>query len=324
MLGYGQQLEWRVRNESRHHSQHCQSAHRHHHHQRRFRHVRVAALGDLFFFVAGQHHLAVGSRSRFSLTLHAATELAVEGHEQRPEDVEGRHEHRSHRKEEHYSTHKVAVVERLGQDLIFAPEPRQREYPGQAQRRDDKHAVGPWLYLAQTAHEPHIKGASNVVDAASAQEQQGLEERVVEQVEHRSGVRADTQRQHHVPKLADGGVGDHSLDVIAGHRHRCSKDCRDAAGDGHQVHRRIRGLEDREHPRDQEHTCGHHGGGVNEGAHRCGAFHGVREPDVQRELCRFAYSSRKEPNGQPCESRCAKQTRSSSHIDIAYIQRVQA
>ena len=55
-----------------------------------------------------------------------------------------------------------------------------------------------------------------VDDAAGAEEEQGLEERVREQVEQARRPAADAQGEHHVAELADRRVGQHLLDV--GHR----------------------------------------------------------------------------------------------------------
>ena len=51
--------------------------------------------------------------------------------------------------------------------------------------------------------------------------------------------------------------------------------------DGH-GHRRVQ--EEHVRARDHVHARGHHGGGVNQRADRRGAFHGVGQPDVQRNL----------------------------------------
>ncbi len=48
-------------------------------------------------------------------------------------------------------------------------------------------------------------------------------------------------------------------------------------------------------------ACGDHGGRVNQGADRRGAFHGVREPDVKRELRGFAAGSHEEQQARDGE-----------------------
>ena len=49
-----------------------------------------------------------------------------------------------------------------------------------------------------------------------------------------------------------------------------------------------RQLEQRVRARHHVDARRHHGGGVDQGGNRRGAFHGVRQPDVQRELRRLA------------------------------------
>ena len=82
--------------------------------------------------------------------------------------------------------------------------------------------------LAQAAHLAHILrigsviGMSAVVHAAlhslddrtGCQEEQSLEEGVRYQVEHAGNGGAHTDRSHHEAELADGGVGEHLLDVV--------------------------------------------------------------------------------------------------------------
>ena len=53
-------------------------------------------------------------------------------------------------------------------------------------------------------------------------------------------------------------------------------------------HGRRGELEKRRAAGDQVDAGGDHGGGVDQGADRGGAFHGVGQPDVQRELGGFA------------------------------------
>ena len=75
--------------------------------------------------------------------------------------------------------------------------------------------------LPQAAEAPHVDDvAHRVHHAAGAEEQQGLEEGVREQVEHRrdhghaaSRRVAGAQRQEHVAELADRRVGQHALEV---------------------------------------------------------------------------------------------------------------
>ena len=56
---------------------------------------------------------------------------------------------------------------------------------------------------------------------------QRLEEGVGEDVEHRRRPRPDAEAHHHVAELADGGVGEHLLDVDLHERQQRGDDDRD-------------------------------------------------------------------------------------------------
>ena len=53
-----------------------------------------------------------------------------------------------------------------------------------------------------------------VDDRAGAEEQQRLEERVGDQMEHAHRHAADAEAHHHVAELRDGGVGEDAFDVV--------------------------------------------------------------------------------------------------------------
>ena len=58
-----------------------------------------------------------------------------------------------------------------------------------------------------------------------------------------------------------------------------------------------------------EHTCYQvktsvdHGGSVDEGRNGCWTFHGIGQPNVERELCRFAHGTDEHETESP--SKCA-------------------
>ena len=75
--------------------------------------------------------------------------------------------------------------------------------------------------MAQAAEPPHVDHvAHRVHDAAGGEEQEGLEERVGEQVKHGRHDRelgdvahARPERHEHVAELADRRIGQHALQV---------------------------------------------------------------------------------------------------------------
>ncbi len=108
------------------------------------------------------------------------------------------------------------------------------------------------------------------------------------QVEDRCDIRANADGRHHEAQLADGGVGQHALDVPLRHSDGGGKERRERTGKrdvGHGPRRRLtRSIKYREHAHEQEDTSRNHGRGMNHRAHWCGAFHGVGQPHMQREL----------------------------------------
>ena len=107
---------------------------------------------------------------------------------------------------------------------------------------------------------------------------QGLGKAMGHEVEHRGGYAEGTQRQHHQPEVADGGVGEDALEVGGdesdGGSHQGGEEA--DAGDGLQGSGMGR-LEYGEGPGHEEDSGHHHGGGVNQGTDRTGALHGIRE-----------------------------------------------
>ncbi len=96
------------------------------------------------------------------------------------------------------------------------------------------------------------------------------------------------ESQEHVAKLADGRVRDHALDIVLDQADGGREDCGHASDDGHNVHRRVGQDEQGSAPGHHEHPCGDHGRRVDQRADRCRAFHGVRQPHVERELGGFS------------------------------------
>ena len=108
-------------------------------------------------------------------------------------------------------------------------------------------------------------------------------------MEEAGRVGPDADGEEHVADLAHRRVGEHPLDVDLDDR-----DCRSEQG-GDRADDRNRGMRvrgyvvQRMHPPHEIDAGGDHGCGVDQGAHRSGAFHGVREPRVQRELRRLGH-----------------------------------
>ena len=137
----------------------------------------------------------------------------------------------------------------------------------------------------EPAHLADVLLAREVVDHdPGGEEEQCLEERVGDEVEHREPVRAHPGAEKHVADLAHRRVGDHALDVPLDERDDARHE------EGREPEERgevldLRGsLEDGMRPADEVHAGRHHRRGVDQGRHRRGAFHCVGKPRVERDL----------------------------------------
>ena len=153
-------------------------------------------------------------------------------------------------------------------------------------------------HLAQAAEAAHVDDvAHGVHDAAGREEQERLEKGVGEQVEHArdDGVRAGRRRadgaaeaEEHVAELAQRGIGQHALEVVLRQGDQGGEQGREAAdaGDDELGVRRV--LKERGAASHEVDAGRDHRRGVDQGADRRRAFHGVGQPHVQRELGRLA------------------------------------
>jgi len=224
--------------------------------------------------------------------------FSFEGHEPQAEHVERGHERGQYAhyvKQIEYGVLRSGLPHR-GQDLVLGPEPGKRRDTGDGYATYQHHQGGYLQLLRQPSHEAHVLSVHGVDDRTGAQEEQGLEERVVHQVEHAGGVPgvsllgqgkevpARPQGQEHVSQLADGRVGQNPLDVGVVQRHgRCHQGS-NASNDGNYEHR-VRRLHHHGVGTGHEvHTGLDHGGCMDKGRDRGRALHGIRKPVVQGEL----------------------------------------
>ena len=126
-------------------------------------------------------------------------------------------------------------------------------------------------------------------DHAGAKKQEGLEERMGHEVEHGRLPCADAKREKHVTDLADGGVGEHALDVVLRKRAESGEQQRGRTHDRDGELRRWRQRKQDVRARDQINACGNHRGRVEESAGRSRAGHRIRQPNLQRKLRRFSH-----------------------------------
>ncbi len=191
------------------------------------------------------------------------------------------------------------------EDGFFAPEAAGKvRHTHERCGADGEGGKGDGHVFGQAAHLPDVLLVmAGVNDGTGAEEEHGFEEGMRVEVEHRrmagsggivmaGGLHGDESDSHdHVAELRERGVGEHALDVVLlrgdqrGHEGGDAADPSDGGGG-------VWGGLDHESAADEhEHTGGDHGGGVDEGGDGRGALHGVRKPDVERELGAFSHGS---------------------------------
>ncbi len=187
-------------------------------------------------------------------------------------------------------------IEECGvEDCVF------REEAGEGRKScdgEDGRGHGPegdGKFGAQAAHLAQILlAAHGVDDGACREEEQRLEERVHDKMEDGRRVCRYTAGEEHVAELRDGGVGEHALDVVLDKADGGGEQSGGRADDGDGPERDGRAIEEQMRAGDHVDAGGDHGGGVDERGDGRGAFHGVGQPDVERELRAFAGSADKQ------------------------------
>lgn len=135
--------------------------------------------------------------------------------------------------------------------------------------------------------------ASELVPAAwmitpAAEEEKRLEGAVREEMEDGRAPVAHGQRARHVAELADRGVGEDAFDVVLREGGERRADHGDRGHHGEHGERRGRGGEHGEETGHEVDTGGDHRRRVDQRGDGGGAYHGIRQPGVQRELGRLA------------------------------------
>ena len=257
--------------------------------------------------------------------------LAEERQEDETEHVEGGQERGDGREVERQLVQRAAFVhvpvgQRRRQDHFLRHEAGEQRGTRDRQRRDEEGPVGDRHLLAKTAHVPHQLAVHRVDDGARTEEQARLEERVREQVEHAAGGRTDADRHRHVAELRAGRVREALLQVLLNERDGAREDRREAADERHHFERRrIEPLtadvslpdEQREHADDHVDARRDHRGGVDERRHGRRAFHGVRQPNVERELRRLGDASHEEEHAREREEAFLPDPRSGTRAELS-------
>ena len=96
--------------------------------------------------------------------------------------------------------------------------------------------------------------------------------------------RAGTDRIDHETQLADGRIGQHPLDIIGGQCHDARQQGRQQADHDHSGAPAGHALEGRIETGQQVDTRIDHRGSMDEGSHRGGGFHCIRQPGMEGHL----------------------------------------
>ena len=167
------------------------------------------------------------------------------------------------------------------QDSVFRKEAGEWRYAGDRKRRDRHAPESVWQILAKPAHVAHVLFAAETVNhRARPQEQQRLEEGVRHEVKDSSDVVGDTAGHEHVSELRNGGIRQHLLDIGLRNADGGGENRGQSADDGDCHHRIRRAMVDRIGAGHHVYASSHHGRGVDERRHWCGALHCVRQPHV--------------------------------------------
>ena len=221
--------------------------------------------------------------------------LAVKDQEHHPERVERRHEYASQHCEIGKPGAGLAMMGSLTNrfdDGVLRIEARQEWRADQGQRTDQRRDPRDRHIFAQATHIAHVLIMMHPNDdRARGQEQKRLEEGVGHQVKDGCRVGRRTECNCHVAELGQGRVGDDPLDIVLNDTQEAHEERRDGADHDHKRQGRFAQFEERTHACHHKDTGGYHRGGVNQRRDRGRSLHGIRQPDVQRELRTLAHGT---------------------------------
>lgn len=176
-----------------------------------------------------------------------------------------------------------------GEDFFFRPEAGGDVGDGdEGGGADGEGDGGDGHFPEEAAHFPDVLlVVAGVDDGPGAEEEEGFEPCVGEEVEHACLADEEADCHDHVAELGEGGVGEDFFNVVLLGGHEGGGEGGDAAdpcdgGAGEAF--KGAGWEGELDAEEHVDAGGDHGGGVDEGGDGGGAFHGVWEPDVEGEL----------------------------------------
>ena len=131
--------------------------------------------------------------------------------------------------------------------------------------------------VAQPTHVAHVLLLMHGMDdAAGAQKEETLEEGMRHDMKEPRGKRPHPTSQEHKPQLTHRRIGQDALDIVLYQANTRRKQGGERPNPSHDVHGHRRQHKERLAAHHHVHAGGHHGGGVDEGAHGGRAFHRIR------------------------------------------------
>ena len=183
-------------------------------------------------------------------------------------------------------------------DRVLGVKTREERRTDQCQVAQQERDPSDGHVFTHTTHPANVLVVVHTHDhRASPEEQQRFEERVCHQVERGYGVGRHTQRNRHITQLRQRGVRNHALDVVLDDAQDTHEQGRDGTDHQNEVQCHIRQFIQGRHARHHKDTRRHHGRRVDQCGDRCGAFHGIWQPSMQRELRRLTHGTNEQANG---------------------------
>ena len=126
-------------------------------------------------------------------------------------------------------------------------------------------------------------------DGSGGEKEQCLKEGMGGQMKNGNGVRRRPERHRHVPELGQGGIGYHPFYICLHQRNKRHQQRGQRTHYQDNRQGRCRQLKQRGHPGHQEDPRRDHGGRVDKRRNRSRPLHGIRQPNVQRDLGRLTH-----------------------------------
>ncbi len=179
------------------------------------------------------------------------------------------------------------LIEGLGEEHFLAEEAVEQRHTGHGQGRDHGQRSRMRHVLPHAIDTPHVPGAGLVIDDAGGHEQRCLEGRVVDDVEDRCDggqTRVQAEQQGDQAQMADGRIGQQSLEIVLEQRHDGTQQQRGQARHADQVEPPLRFGQGRIQTGKEEDPGLDHGRRMQERRYRRRRSHGLRQPEMERKL----------------------------------------